>query len=181
MSRLRGMNIRIVMWCCCLAFVGGNELLADEVPPALPETKILRGKQDCFRISQVRDFEYLDDRNLIVTAAGRRTYHIELFAGCLNLENAFGIEFRGHAGRVCGTAGDAVAVRDMLGREDEFDQRCMVRRVRLLDEEGLYELSIVAEKVPPPPPLPKAEIELPPEEADSLPAIENPENDNNNW
>lgn len=158
-SGLKRSNARALFGLVCAALAGGAAL-ADDSQTELPETKLIRGRADCFNISQLRDFEFLDDRNLVVFERRQRAFHVELFSSCINLQNAFGLEFRGHVGRVCGTAGDAVVARDLLGREDEFERPCLVRRVRALDEEDLYELSIITGKVAPPPPIGAAEIEV---------------------
>lgn len=149
--------------CCCVALPASAEEPANEAQAELPETKLVRGsaRTNCFRIDQIRNFEVLDPRNMLVFAGRRNAYHLELFSSCVNLEKAEGLAFSGHADRICGAAGDSVSRRDMFGREDTFDYECKIRKVRRLDEEGLYELSILLGKVPPPPPIPEAEIEVP--------------------
>jgi len=157
------MSVRVASWLCCHAVLcfTGTEALADD-PPPLPEIETLReGPRNCFRVEQIGNFEVLDERNLVVMVGRRKTYHLELFSTCINLDDAFALEFRGHANRICGVPGDRLRTRDIVGRDDDpFPIWCNIKSVQALDEEGLYELSILTGKVPPPPPIPEAEIEV---------------------
>ena len=42
---------------------------------------------DCIRTSLIRDWEALDDRNLIVYESGERPYHVELAQTCFGLDS----------------------------------------------------------------------------------------------
>jgi len=90
---------------------------------------------DCFTVSLARDFRYLDDHNLIVYAAGRNPYHVELSQACFGLGSDFAIGLRSRTDRMCGLAGDAVIGRG-LGRPE----RCSVVSVRRLDEAQMQAL-----------------------------------------
>jgi len=98
---------------------------------------------DCFTVSRVRDFRYLDDRNLIVFAAARQPYHIELGATCMGLRSEFRIALRARSDRMCGFAGDAVIV------DGAFTQRCPVLSVTRLNENALQALLVGFEQAEP--------------------------------
>jgi len=85
---------------------------------------------DCFTVSLARDFRYLDDQNLIVYAAGRDPYHVELAGTCFGLRGEHVIALRSRTDRMCGFAGDAVIVD-----AGAFVDRCPVLSVRRLDED----------------------------------------------
>jgi len=85
---------------------------------------------DCFTVSLARDFRYLDDRNLIVYAAGRDPYHVELGSTCFGLRGEHVIALRSRTDRMCGFAGDAVIVDS-----GAFVDRCPVLSVRRLDDD----------------------------------------------
>ena len=44
---------------------------------------------DCFLQSSIRNYQVLDDSNLIVTGSGRRTYHIELASRTYGLRSSW--------------------------------------------------------------------------------------------
>lgn len=87
---------------------------------------------DCFTVSLARDYRYLDDHNLIVYAAGRQPYHVELSQACFGLGNDFAIALQSRTDRMCGFAGDAVIVNG-----GAFPDRCSVLSVRRLDEDQM--------------------------------------------
>lgn len=63
---------------------------------------------DCFFARSVREWEPLDDRNLIVYASGRRPYHVRLTSPVFGLTSRPGIHFADDDGRICPFGGDAV-------------------------------------------------------------------------
>jgi|GEM_PF-5056732 hypothetical protein len=87
---------------------------------------------DCFTVSLARDFRYLDDHNLIVYAAGREPYHVELSQACFGLGGDFQIGLRSRTGRMCGFGGEEVIVRGF-----GVPERCPVLSVRRLDDDQL--------------------------------------------
>jgi len=165
---------------CAVLLVINSGSFAQDTPSELPETQIIRGPKDCFRTHSVRDYQFLDPQNLIVWAPNRRNaFHLELLSSCQYLRDAVGLAFQSRIGQFCGGAGDYVVAQDILPRRDEFEQRCMVRRVRALSEEDLYELTIEAGTIAPPPPIGPAEIEvLAPEAPDETPEAD-PSDSNN--
>lgn len=69
---------------------------------------------DCISQSTIRDYQVLDDRNLIVTAGGKRKYHAQLARQAFGLRSNWKIGFRSPTGRICSGSGDIV-VKDSFG------------------------------------------------------------------
>lgn len=92
------------------------------------------GEQDCFLWQTLRNFEVLDDHNLIVFAAGEaEAYHVQVSPPATGLRFAGTLAFESRSARVCGHAGDALIVHDSgLG-----PQRLGVIGVFRLDETAL--------------------------------------------
>lgn len=67
---------------------------------------------DCVFGSTIRDWQPLDDRNLIVYGAGDRPYHVELAQSCIDLTFADVIAFYddGFDERICGYGMDKILV-----------------------------------------------------------------------
>ena len=63
-------------------------------------------RSDCISDASVRDYQTLDGRNLIVTAAGRRKYHLVLSHSSNELEHARSIGFVSTTGRICSGFGE---------------------------------------------------------------------------
>jgi Family of unknown function (DUF6491) len=95
---------------------------------------------DCVRTSLIRDWEALDERNLIVYE-GRRPYHVELAQTCfgLDFETMIGLYDRRGDGRICGFGLDRVIV-DRAIPED-----CSIAAVDELTDEQAEELKRRAE------------------------------------
>ncbi len=81
----------------------------DEDFDALPQGS------DCILEGTIRDYQVLDDENLVVTAAGRRKYHVELFRRAFGLRSSWQIGFRSPTSRVCPSFGEVI-VDDNTGR-----------------------------------------------------------------
>ena len=64
-----------------------------------PERDSRRG--DCIFESTVRGYSVLDESNLIVSASGRRNYHVVLSRRAWGLDSSWGIAFDSPTGRVC--------------------------------------------------------------------------------
>jgi len=99
------------------------------------------GKSDCLRISLIRDWDAIDDRNLIVYELGRRPYRVELTQACFGLDFATMIAFydRGADGRICGYGLDRLIV------DRTIPENCSVAAVDELTEEQAEELKQRAE------------------------------------
>jgi hypothetical protein len=93
-------------------------------------------KTDCLRVSLIRDWDALDERNLIVYELGRRPYHVELTQTCFGLDFATMIAFyaRGSDARICGYGLDRLIV------DRTIPQSCSVAAVDELTAEQAEEL-----------------------------------------
>ena len=116
-------SVRLTAATLVLAGCAGAPGPADEVAR---RTSSVAG--DCFTVSLARDFRYLDDHNIIVYAAGRTPYHVEMSQSCFGLRGEFTIALSSRTERMCGFAGDSVIVRGV-----GFPERCPVLSVRRLD------------------------------------------------
>jgi hypothetical protein len=72
---------------------------------------------DCISQSTIRDYQVLDDRNLIVTAGAKRKYHVQLSRQAFGLRSNWKIGFRSPTGSVCSGMGDVV-VDDSFGSKE---------------------------------------------------------------
>lgn len=71
-------------------------------------------RNDCFLQSSIRDYQVLDDSNLIVTGSGNRSYHIELFSRAYGLRSSWSIGFRSSTGNIC-PGGSTLVINDGFG------------------------------------------------------------------
>ncbi len=94
-----------------------------------------RGR-DCISQSSIRDYQVLDDSNLIVTAAVKRKYHLILVRRASGLRSTWNIGFRSPIGRICSGSGEIV-FDDGMGPE-----RITIRSVRELTPDDLDELLV---------------------------------------
>lgn len=76
----------------------------------------MRG-HDCISQSTIRDYQVLDDKNLVVTAGGKRKYHIQLSRKAFGLRSNWKIGFRSPTGRICSGTSDVV-VDDSFGSKE---------------------------------------------------------------
>ena len=73
-------------------------------------------RADCISQSSIRGYTVLDEANLIVSASGRRQYHVALQRKAFGLRSSWGIGFKTQSGRVC--AGfDEILFKDVNRRE----------------------------------------------------------------
>ncbi len=104
-----------------------------------PEDQYARdtpGRSDCISQGSVRDYRVLDDANLIVTAAGRRKYHIVLRRRAMGLQSKLSIAFHSSSGRICSNFSEVI-VSGALGPE-----KISIASVRLLNPEDEEELLV---------------------------------------
>jgi len=94
-----------------------------------------RGR-DCISQSSIRDYQVLDDSNLIVTAAVKRKYHVILSRRAFGLQSTWKIGFRSPTGMICPNSGELVLDDGMA-----LD-RIQVRSVRKVTLDELDELLI---------------------------------------
>jgi len=92
--------------------------------------------RDCISQSSIRDYQVLDDSNLIVTGAGRRKYHVRLSRRAFGLRSTWTIGFSSSTGLICGNTGELV-FRDGFSTET-----IRVASVRKVGPEEVDELLI---------------------------------------
>jgi hypothetical protein len=115
---------------------------------------------DCISQSTIRDYTVLDDSNLIVSASGRRKYHLALYRRAYGLRSSWQIGLESSSGQVCAGFGD-------LLYDDGFAaDRVRIASIRRLGPEEEEELLIrfgkkkpVYEQAPAPTPVEGAEVE----------------------
>jgi hypothetical protein len=73
-------------------------------------------RSDCISTGTIRDYQVLDDSNLVVTGSGNRKYHVWLSRRAIGLGSAWKIGFRSRSGRICGSFDD-ILVDDGFGPE----------------------------------------------------------------
>jgi hypothetical protein len=99
---------------------------------------------DCISQSTIRDYQVLDDSNLIVTAGGKRKYHVELNRRAIGLRSNWKIGFKSPTGRLCSGTGE-VLVDDGFGRHE----RISMKSVRSVGPDELNDLLVrFGKKVP---------------------------------
>ena len=101
----------IVGFSCFLCACGSAP---ETAPGDIPATS--GGRSDCISTRTIRDYRVLDDANLVVTAHGRRKYHVTLSRRAVGLRASWKIGFRSTSGRVCGGFDD-ILVDDGFGPE----------------------------------------------------------------
>lgn len=92
---------------------------------------------DCILQSSIRDYQTLDDRNLIVSAGSRGDYHLELSRRAIGLRSNWSIGFVSPTGRICAGSGE-ILVDDGFGRKEAI----RLSSVRQLNEDELDALLV---------------------------------------
>lgn len=72
---------------------------------------------DCISQSTIRDYQVLNEKNLIVSAGAKRKYHVQLSRPAFGLRSNWKIGFRSPTGRICSGTGDVV-VDDSFGSKE---------------------------------------------------------------
>jgi len=96
-----------------------------------------RGGHDCISQSSIRDYQVLNDRNLVVTAGVKRKYHMVLSRPAFGLRSTWQIGFRAMSQRICGGTADLVYSDGIMGAES-----IRVRSIRELNPEELDDLLV---------------------------------------
>ena len=109
-----------------------------------PDEVVRERGRDCISQSSIRDYQILDDRNLIVRAGVKRYYHVELYRRAYGMRGSWSIGFKSFGGRVCGGSGDVV-VADGFGRKESIG----IRSIRELAAEERDELLVAFGKKEP--------------------------------
>ena len=94
-------------------------LVACAAPDESPDGDEIQAESrlsDCISQATVRDYRVLDDSNLIVTASGRRKYHVVLSRRAFGLKSTWQIGFHSATGRICSGFSDLI-VNDGFGPE----------------------------------------------------------------
>lgn len=89
---------------------------------------------DCIINRGVRDFDVLDERNLILYGPGQSAYHVELASASTFIRNEVAIGIFDTDGRICPYGGDAIII------EGPLNERIPIRSITGLsaaDVEGL--------------------------------------------
>ncbi len=120
-----------MFFSCTLIACATSEERLDEVA----YERESRGR-DCISQSSIRDYQVLDDSNLIVTASVKRHYHVALSRRSFGLRSQLAIGFTSPTGRICPMSGDIV-IDDSFGPE-----RIGIRSIRLLTPEELDDLLV---------------------------------------
>ena len=71
---------------------------------------------DCISQMSIRDYQVLDESNLIVTEQAKRKYHVILNRRAFGLKSTWHIAFRSQSGRICSAFSDLI-VDDGFRRE----------------------------------------------------------------
>ena len=101
----------IIISSSLLLACASTEKAADELKAA-PETR----RSDCILAGSIRDYQVLDDANLVVTEGAKRRYHITLSRRAIGLRSSWQIGFRSTTGTVCASFGELI-VDDGIGPE----------------------------------------------------------------
>ena len=92
---------------------------------------------DCFLQSSIRDYQVLNDSNLIVTGSARRHYHVELTRRAFGLRSSWSIGFRSPTGMIC-SGGSELLVSDGFSGHESI----RLRSVRQITPDELDELLV---------------------------------------
>ena len=95
------------------------------------------GGHDCISQSTIRDYQVLDDSNLIVTAGVKRKYHVALVQRAFGLRSTWQIGFQSMSHRICPGMADLVYNDSIRGPE-----KIRVRSIRELSPEDLDDLLV---------------------------------------
>lgn len=93
-------------------------------------------REDCIHQPSIRGYRVLDERNLIVDAAGRRKYHVVLSRRAYGLRNSRGIVFDARTSRICSGFSEVLYESDF----GDMKEAIRISRIWLLtpeDEETL--------------------------------------------
>lgn len=124
---------------CVLVFFSSS-LLACATPGEPPEDTVLadeRVGRDCISQSSIRDYQVLDDSNLIITERVNRKYHVVLAHRAFGLRSTWQIGFRSLGSRICANSADLVYNDGLAGPEE-----VMIRSIRQLSPEDLDDLLV---------------------------------------
>jgi Family of unknown function (DUF6491) len=113
-----------------VACAGAGKTAAEDDYAAQP-----RGN-DCISQMSIRDYQVLDDSNLLVNAGAQRQYHVALTRRAYGLRSTWRIGFKSSSGQVCSGFSDLI-VDDGLSVES-----IPVRSIRRLTPEEYEDLMV---------------------------------------
>ena len=91
---------------------------------------------DCIINRGVRDFDMLDERNLIIYGIGRTPYHVVLATPSLNISNEYAIGILDEDGRICPYGGDAIII------DGPIREVISIRSIEAIDREDVELLKV---------------------------------------
>jgi len=71
--------------------------------------------RDCISQSSIRNYEVLDESNLIITAGVKRKYHVVLANRAFGLRSTWQIGFRSTTGRICANSAELIFDDGLVG------------------------------------------------------------------
>ena len=99
------------------------------------EGRVDSGRSDCISQPSIRGYTVLDESNLIVSASGRRQYHMVLHRRAYGLRSNWSIGFKSPTGRVC--AGFSELVYDDRFSGGDSIRIASIRAINAEEEEDL--------------------------------------------
>ena len=124
---------------CVLVFFSGS-LLACATPGEPSADASLdedRGGRDCISQSSIRDYQVLDESNLIVTEGVKRKYHVVLSRRAFGLRSTWQIGFHSMSNRICAGMADLV-YNDTISRGESI----RIHSIREIDPDELDDLLV---------------------------------------
>jgi hypothetical protein len=100
----------------------------DRISSALPA--------DCIVNRGVRDYDVLDDQNLIIYGPGSSAFHVEMTTPSNNLRSEIAVGILDNDGRICPYGGDAILV------DGPIPERIPIRSIEALDEADVEALMV---------------------------------------
>lgn len=123
-------HVIVITSCILVACAAGNETPRDD------QYAVKNRGSDCISQGTIRDYAVLDDSNLIVTAAGRRKYHMVLSRRAFGLRSNWQIGFVSPTGQICSTFSEILV-------DDGFrPERIRIASIRKLTPEDENELLV---------------------------------------
>jgi len=91
---------------------------------------------DCIVNRGVRDFDVLDEQNLIIYGPGRSAYHVVMATRSVNIRGEISIGIFDRDGRICPFGGDAILI------DGPITERIPIRSIEGIDEADVEALKV---------------------------------------
>ncbi len=115
-------------------------------------------RSTCFNQRNVRDFEMLDDRTMLVEVGGARCpYLVELDGFQCNVRFSTRVAFQDADGRICALDNTYVVTGPFA---NDFNDLCRVRDVRAISDDELLERYATLGRIAPLPPVGSGELQV---------------------